>query len=143
MSSSLSRWRPFAELDDLRAELERLFDGNGERRAWRLAVDVVEEPDKLVIRADVPGMKAEDVKITIDDDVLTIAGEHEETEEEKTKRFTRKERRYGSFSRSMSLPVGVKAGDVSAACHDGVVEITVPLPEHEPAKRIEITPTSG
>ena len=143
MRTLLSPWRSFGDLEDLRAELDRMFEGGGEPRAWRMAVDVVEADDKIVVRADVPGIKPEEVKIEVDDRVLTITADHEESTEEKGERFTRRERRRGSFRRSMPLPEGVKPEDVVATTKDGVLEVTIPVPELEPPKRVEITPKAG
>jgi HSP20 family protein len=140
MAKALTRWRPFGELDDLRSELERLFDDEGEGRTRRLALDVLEEPGKRIVRADVPGLKSDEVEITVEEGVLTVSGAHEEKVEEKEKRFTRRERRLGAFSRSMTLPEGVKPEEIPATCREGVLEVTIPVPEREPAKRIEITP---
>jgi HSP20 family protein len=95
------------------------------------------------VHADVPGMKPEEVKIEVEDDVLTISGEHEERKEQKDKRYVRRERRYGSFSRSIALPPDVDAGKIEAKTHDGVVEVTVPLPEEAKKEPITITPTAG
>jgi HSP20 family protein len=79
--------------------------------------------------------------ITIgEDDVLTVSGEHKEEKEEKEKDYVRRERRFGSFSRSMSLPPGVKAGDIEATTEDGVLEVTVPLPKSEEKETVEIKP---
>src|SRR5690554_5071220 len=113
MATTMTRWRPFAELEDMRRRMERMFEeiGDGKGRSWTLAIDLVERDDRYVLRADVPGIKPEDVKIEVDDDVLTVSAEHEESEEEKQDSYVRRERRYGSFSRSITLPKGVGADD--------------------------------
>jgi HSP20 family protein len=140
----LTRWEPFAELGELRTRLDRLFGelGEGQERAWTPAIDVVRDNGDLVVRADVPGMKPEEVKIEIEDDILTVSGAHEETKEEKDKDYLRRERRYGSFSRSLALPPGVDAKKIKAKTHDGVVEVTIPLPKEPEKKRIEIKPSA-
>ena len=111
MPGTLTRWEPFAELGELRSRFDRMFDEwlGGRERAWTPAIDVVREDGHLVVRADLPGIKPEEVKIEVENDILTVSGEHEEREEEKDKEFVRRERRYGSFSRSMALPAGVDA----------------------------------
>ena len=111
MPGTLTRWDPFAELSEMRARFDRMFDEytNGRERAWTPAIDVVRENGNLVVRADIPGIKPEEVKIEVEDDILTVSGEHEEHTEEKDKHYVRRERRYGSFSRSMTLPPGVEA----------------------------------
>lgn len=97
----------------------------------------------LVVHADVPGIKPEEVKIEIENDILTVSGEHEESKEEKDKHFLRRERRYGSFSRSMALPAGVEAKKIKASTHDGVVEVTIPLPSKPEKTKVEIKPTAA
>jgi HSP20 family protein len=122
-----------------------MFDefADGRERAWTPAIDVVRENGNLVVRADIPGIKPEEVKIEVEDDILTVSGEHEEHKEEKDKNYVRRERRYGSFSRSMTLPAGVEAKNIKAKTHDGVVEVTIPLPEEAKKETITITPTAS
>ena len=97
----------------------------------------------MIVHADVPGFKPEQVKIEIADGVLTISGEREERKEENEKNYIRRERRYGSFSRSIALPSGVDAGAVKATTHEGVVDVTVPLPEEAKQDKVTITPTAA
>jgi len=145
MPGALTRWDPFAELADLRTRFDRMFDelAGGRERAWTPAIDIVRDNGNLVLRADIPGIKPEEVKIEIEDDVLTVSGEHEERKEEKDKDFVRRERRYGSFSRSMALPAGVEAKKIKAKTHDGVLEVTIPLPKEAKKETVEITPTAA
>jgi HSP20 family protein len=145
MPGALTRWEPFAELGELRSQIDRMFGdlANGVERRWAPAVDVVREKDSLLIRADVPGIKPDEVKVEVEDDILTVSGSHEETKEEKDKSFLRRERRYGSFSRSMALPSGVDPKKIKAITRDGVVEVTVPLPKAPEKKKVEITPTAA
>ena len=112
-------------------------------REWTPAVDVVRDADKLVVRADVPGIKPEEIKIEIREGFLTLSGEHEEATEEKDEQYVRRERRYGAFSRSIPLPDGVEAKKIKARTHDGVLEVTVPLPKEAAKEPITITPTVG
>ena len=144
MPGTLTRWDPFAELGELRSRFDRMFDEwlDGRERAWTPAIDVVREDDHLVVRADLPGIKPEEVKIEVEDDILTISGEHEERKEEKDTDYVRRERRYGSFSRSMALPGGVDAKEITASTRDGVVEVTVPLPKEAIKEPVRITPTA-
>ena len=143
MPGTLTRWEPFAELGEMRSRLDRLFDEwlDGRERAWTPAIDVVREDGHLVVRADLPGIKPDEVKIEVEDDILTISGEHEERSEKKDKGYVRRERRYGSFSRSMALPAGVDAKKIEASTRDGVVEVTIPLPEEASKGPVRITPT--
>ena len=143
MPGTLTRWDPFAELGELRSRFDRMFEDwlDGRERAWTPAIDVVREDGHLVVRADLPGIKPEEVKIEVEDDILTISGEHEERSEKKDKGYVRRERRYGSFSRSMALPAGVDAKKIEASTRDGVVEVTIPLPEEASKGPVRITPT--
>jgi len=145
MPRALTRWEPFAEFGELRGQLDRMFGDLIESppRRWTPAIDVVRDNGNLVIRADVPGIKPEDVKIEVEDDILTVSGEHEEKKEEKDKQYLRRERRYGSFRRSMALPPGVEAKQIKATTHDGVVEVIVPLPQEAKKETVTITPTAG
>jgi len=151
MPGTLTRWEPFAEMGELRSRMDRLFDelwtGQGStgalERTWAPPVDVVHENGHLVLRADVPGIKPDEVKIEVEDDILTVSGSHEEKKEEKDKRFLRRERRFGSFARSMTLPAGVDAKQIKAKTHDGVVEVTIPLPKEEQPEKVTIKPTAG
>ena len=94
-----TRWEPFTELGELRSRFDRMFEEltDGRERGWTPAIDVVRDNGNLVLRADVPGVKPEEVKIEVEDDILTVSGSHEERKEEKGKNFLRRERRYGSF----------------------------------------------
>jgi HSP20 family protein len=141
MPGTLTRWDPFAEFGELR--FDRMFDEwlDGRERAWTPAIDVVRDDGHLVVRADLPGIKPEEVKIEVDDDILTISGEHEERKEDTDKDYVRRERRYGSFSRSVALPGGVDAKKIAASTRDGVVEVTVPLPKEAAKEPVRITPT--
>jgi HSP20 family protein len=143
MPGTLTRWDPFAELGELRTRFDRLFDEwpDGRERVWTPAIDVVREDGHLVVRADLPGIKPEEVKIEVEDDILTVSGEHRESKVEKDKRYVRRERRYGSFSRSMTLPKGVTAKDIKAKTHNGVVEVTIPLSTEVKKETVKITPT--
>jgi HSP20 family protein len=145
MPGALTRWEPFAELGELRTRFDRMFEDllDGREREWMPAIDVERENGNLVVRADVPGIKAEEVKIEVKDDILTVSGEHEERKEQKDKRFLRRERRYGSFSRSLALPAGVEAKKIKAQTHDGVVEVTIPLPQEAKKETVTITPTAA
>ncbi len=145
MSGPLTRWDPFGELADLRARFDRMFEefGEGRERTWTPAIDVVRDSGKLVLRADIPGIEPKEVKVAIEDDVLTVSGEHTESTEKKGKDFVRRERHYGAFSRSIPLPAGVETKKVKAQTHDGVLEVTIPLPKTVEGEKIEITPTAA
>ncbi len=137
------RWDPFTELSEWRSRLDRRFDEwpDGRGHPWTPAIDVVREDDRLVMRADLPGIKPDEVKIEFKDDMITVSGEHRESKEEKDRDYVRRERRYGSFSRSVSLPVGVDPKKIEAITKDGVIELTIPLPKEAQTEPVEITPT--
>ena len=143
MAGTLTRWDPFAELGELRSRFDRMFDEwpIGLERAWTPAIDVVRDDGHLVVRADLPGIKPEEVKIEVEDDILKISGEHEERTEENDKDYVRRERHYGLFSRSMALPGGVDAKRIKAATRNGVVEVSIPLPKKASKEPVRITPT--
>lgn len=141
----LTEWHPLADFAELRNRLDEVFRdmSNGERHGWAPSVDLVKEKDRYVLRADVPGIKPDEVKIEVEDDVLTISGEHTERKEEKEKDYVRRERHYGSFSRSMTLPKGVKPDDIEANCTDGVLEVVIPAPKHEAKRAVTIKPKTA
>jgi HSP20 family protein len=145
---SLIRWRPTRDLLSIRDEVNRLFDnfftGLPERRRgllegeWAPSVDIAETDNDVVVTAELPGVKQDDVDITITDDVLTLKGEKKEEKEVKEKNYHRIERSYGSFQRSVSLPAGVQADKAKATYKDGVLHITVPKAEEAKPKQIKI-----
>ena len=143
MAGSLTRWEPFAELGEMRSRFDRIFDEwlDGRERTWTPAIDVVREDGHLVVHADLPGVKPEEVKIEVEDDILTVSGEHRESTEQKGRHYMRRERRYGSFHRSMPLPAGVDPKKIEATTRDGVVEVMIPLPEESHRETVTITPT--
>jgi HSP20 family protein len=144
MAGTVTRWDPFAEWNELRTRFDRIFDQiDGGNRVWTPAIDVERDDGNLVIHADLPGIKPDEVKIEVEDDILTVSGEHEERKDQKDKHFVRRERRYGSFSRSMALPTGVDAKKIKATTHDGVVEVTIPLPTEAKKETVTITPTGS
>jgi HSP20 family protein len=141
---ALVRWDPTAEVEGLRSDLDRLFDGffagrrpNGRSR-WLPAMDLVERDDHLVLRADLPGLSEEDVNIEVKDNVLTVSGERRSEHEEKADGYYRVERGFGSFSRSLTLPEGIDPDGVSASFDKGVLEVQIPKPEERKPRRIEI-----
>ena len=145
MAGSLTRWDPFGEFSELRSRFDRMFDelADGRERTWMPAIDVERDNGNLVVRADIPGIKPEEVKIEVADDILTVSGEHEERREKKDKHYVRRERRSGSFSRSMALPAGADPKQIKAKTHDGVVEVTIPLPKQAAKEKVTITATAA
>jgi len=149
MANELMEWKPFREVSRLRREMDRLWDeffGPGRRffrpleGEWLPAVDVAETPDKVEIKAEVPGMEAKDIDISLTGDVLTIKGEKKSEREEKKESYHLVERSYGSFSRSLRLPAAVNADKIQASYKRGVLTITCPKKEEVKPKAIEIKP---
>jgi HSP20 family protein len=144
---TIVRWEPLRELGSLQNEMNRLFDtvfdapapGNGGTlRRWMPPMDLVEAGDHFVLRADLPGMREEDVKIELEDGTLTVSGERKAEHESNEEGYYRVERAFGSFSRSLTLPKGVDADAVSASFDNGVLEGRIPKPEERKPRRIEI-----
>jgi HSP20 family protein len=137
--AEMTVWRPFADFGELRHRFDQMFREMGATdQPWTPSVDVLRKDGTVVLRADLPGIKPDEVKVTVEDDVLTVSGEHTEESEEEKDNYMRRERRYGSFSRSMSLPAGVEAGDIESTVEDGVLEVTIPLPQAEQKSAVEI-----
>ncbi|HUA74083.1 MAG TPA: Hsp20/alpha crystallin family protein [Solirubrobacteraceae bacterium] len=143
MARPLTGLEPFAELGELRHRLDRAFGLAGPEADWQPPIDVVRENGNLVLRADVPGIAPEEVKVEVEENVLTVSGSHESSSEQRQEDFLRRERRYGAFSRSLALPAGVTAEEITASTRDGVVEVTIPLPKQDSRRRIEITPAAA
>jgi len=143
MPASVTRWDPFADLPDLRGGIDRIlndwFEGRGRARVPE--VDVVRDDGHLIVRADLPGIEPEEVKIEIENGMLTVSGQHEDSSEEKRGDYLRRERRTGSFMRTLPLPQGVEPKEVTATTKDGVVEVTIPLPPAATKEKVTITPT--
>jgi len=143
---ALIRWDPLRELDSLQGDMNRLFDrffegrpANGIGRArWIPAMDVVEKEDHLELRADLPGMREDDVNIEVKDSVLTISGERRSDHEEKGEGYHRVERAFGHFSRSVNLPDGIDPGEVTADFNDGVLQVRIPKPKESTPTRVQI-----
>ena len=147
MSRDLMEWRPFREVSRLRREMDRLWDdyfGPGRRGLQPLqaefapAVDVTETAEAIVVKAEVPGMDAKDINISVTGDVLTIMGEKKSEREEKEENYQIVERSYGSFSRSLALPGAVKLDKIEAKYDKGVLTVTCPKKEEVKPKAIEI-----
>jgi HSP20 family protein len=143
---ALVRWEPFRELAALQNEMSRWMTqlpgtaGNGQSSSWLPAVDAWETEDAVVLSLDLPGVSGDDVAVEVDDGVLTVSGTRERKHEHSGERFFRYERRFGSFSRSVTLPAGVDEDAIEASFEDGVLEIRVPKPAEQKPKRIAIAP---
>jgi HSP20 family protein len=141
---ALIRWDPVRELAATRMDLERLFSrlADGEShlpRRWSPTVDVFEQDDHIVITAELPGVKDDDIDITVQDGMLRIAGERRLEEEVSEDRYHRIERSYGRFERVFPLPPGVKEEDISASVAYGVLRVRVPKPSAAEPKKVAVT----
>jgi HSP20 family protein len=145
---ALIRWEPVRELSTVQSEMNRLFNtffdtptqtnGAATVRRWIPAMDLVEAGDEFVLRADLPGLGEDDVKIEVQDNVLTISGERKSEHEERKEGYYRVERSSGAFSRTLTLPEGVDAESVKASFDKGVLEVRIPKPEQRKPRRISI-----
>ena len=137
---AIIRWDPFREMTSLQGQVDRLVDSmwSGRRESWVPAIDVFDEHDAVVLKAELAGMKPDDIQIEVEDNVLTIKGERTFSEQVDDERYYRIERRFGSFQRSLALPQGVKADEAQAAYEDGILEVRVPKAPAEQPRRIEV-----
>jgi HSP20 family protein len=143
---ALVRWDSGREVDTLHSEMNRVFDaffgnrpGNGANaRRWVPAMDLVEDKDNLVLRADLPGLTEDDVNIEVKDGVLTVSGERRTEERKEAEGYYRVERAFGSFSRSLTLPDGIDPEQVNAEFDNGVLEVRIPKPEERKPHRVSI-----
>jgi HSP20 family protein len=136
--------RPFFGFRGFRGDLDRVFtDFIGDNTEERLgvfnpAVDLVDTGESLQVKVELPGVKKEDVQITLKDDVLTIKGEKKVEREEKDENRYYVERSYGSFSRTLTLPTPVKTDEIKAGFEGGILEITLPKDEKVKAREIKV-----
>lgn len=143
---SITKYDPFRELRSLQDEMNRLFLSNvarGDERelargAWTPSVDIFENKESLVIEAELPGMKPEDVNVSIENNVLTLHGERKFEKKDEGDNFHRVERSYGSFTRSFTLPPTVSSENVNAVFENGVLKLTLAKREEAKPRRIEI-----
>ena len=144
--SDIMEWRPFREVSRLRREMDRLWEdyfGAGRRglqpmAEWAPAVDVSETGDRIVIKAEVPGIEVKDIDISLSGDVLTIKGEKKSEREETKEDYHLVERSCGSFFRSLKLPAAVEVDKIEAIYEKGVLTVTCPKKEGVKPKTIEI-----
>ncbi len=145
---TLVRWDPFRELEEVSDRLNRMFSRpavsakNGREALtvadWSPTVDISESEGEYLIKAELPEVKKEDVKVTLEDGVLTLSGERRQEKEEKNLRYHRVERSYGSFVRSFSLPELVDETKVKAEYKDGVLSLHLPKLEKAKPRAIEV-----
>ena len=143
--SNLTRWEPVREMMTLREAMDRLFDDaftrpiNLRDGGWSApAIDMYQTDDEVVVRAALPGFKADEVQINVTGDVLTLRGEMKQQEETKERAWHMREQRWGSFERSVSLPTEVTAEKAVADFENGVLTITLPKAEEVKPKTIAV-----
>ena len=148
---NIMKWDPFVELEDVSKQLNRIF-GRFPARAeasrellatadWAPRVDISETDTAYLIKGEIPGVNKEDVRVNIEDGMLTMSGERKQEKEEKDKRFHRIERSYGSFMRSFRLPDNVDEAGVKAEFKDGMLNVTLPKSTQAKNKAITVSVT--
>ncbi len=149
---AITRYRPFRDLVTIQDEMKKLFEdffvrdvpmkwmeeGDG---SWMPNIDMVDNKDEIVLTAELPGFKKEDIKLSVEDHTITLSGEKKSEYEEKEKKgnYYRLERRFGSFTRSLELPAPVQGDKVKAIYKDGVLKVVLPKSEEAKKKEIPIT----
>ena len=143
-----SEWNPFRELDEVHNRLSRFLGTNTSRNgdareeitvaAWAPLVDIIEDDKEYLVKAELPEVKKSDVKVRVENGVLYLSGERTLEKEEKSKRYHRVERAYGSFTRSFSLPEDADAQQVNAEFKDGVLSVHVAKSKNARPKFIEV-----
>lgn len=146
---SIVRWDPFRELEEVADRLNRVFGRGTAALAtagkdgffsfdWTPSVDIAETPETFEIRAELPDVKKEDIKVTVEDGELRISGERKQEKEEKGKKYHRIERSYGSFMRSFTLPDNVDDSRLSAEYKDGMLNVRLPKAEKAKPKAVAV-----
>jgi len=150
---SLVRWNPARELatwpSDLfgiQREMNKMFDGvfrgTGDEdysfSSWTPAVDIAEHDDEYLVKVELPGVNKDEVKLTLENNILTIRGEKKQEKETKKENYHRVERSYGSFQRSFTLPAAVKSDKIDASYKDGILKVSLPKAEEAKPKQIEV-----
>jgi len=146
--ANLIPWQPFRELLDIGTIFDRFFGRNLTQGRfgqglfgdgfWSPAIDVYDSEDRLVVKAELPGIDKKDVKVSIDGDILSIKGENKKEQEVKEKDYYYRERAYGSFYRTLPLRVAVKKEKVKASYKDGILTIELPKSEEATSKETDI-----
>jgi len=137
-------WDPFTDMLDLQNNINRLFSlslgrkGAGEPTAWNPSMDVYREGDNYILKTELPGIKKEDLEITIQDNIVTLKGEKKDKRETKEDDYYFSERCFGSFQRAIELPAAIDRSKVKANVKDGILEVRLPLAEEAVPKQIKI-----
>ena len=145
---NIVKWSPWREMGTFPNNVNRLFDGtvfpatwfneDSELQNWRPVVDVFDNDEKIVIKAELPGVDKKDIHVDVKDGILTISGERSYENEVKEENFHRKERSFGKFQRSFTLQKGLNTDKIDADYKDGVLKIEITKPEEEKPKKITV-----
>ncbi len=149
--NKIVRWQPANDLMSLRDAMDRLFEDSWvSARSWNLptpwvepSLDVYETADNVTVKAAIPGVKPEDVEITVTGNTLSLSGETKEESETKDKNYLRRETRYGSFNRVIELPAGLQTDKADAKFENGMLTITFPKAEQIKPKTIKVQSATG
>ena len=149
--SNITRFDPFNTLAKLQDEVTRLFDEPGFRSLrypssmslWTPPVDIVETEQEIVLKAELPGMEEKDIDVRVENNMLTVSGERKYEKDIKEENVLRKERYFGSFSRSFSLPNTVKVEAIKAEYKNGLLSVTLPKREEAKPKQIKVAVTNA
>ena len=141
------KWDPFRDLLSIQDRMNKLFEQTLSRSraeegiapsTWTPAVDIYETPEAIVLQADLPGLRREDIDIQIQDDTLTLRGERRFAKDVHEENYLRIERAYGAFHRSFTLPATIQQEKIRAVFRDGILELTLPKAEEAKPRRIEV-----
>ena len=135
---SVLRYEPWALLNRLHREFDQSFEAAARDASWTPAVDIHEEAQRFLVRADLPGVKANDIEVTADKGVLTLRGERQIDKKEVDGHYSRVERVAGKFVRTFTLPDNVQTDAIKAQFKDGVLELTIPKIAKAEPRRIEV-----
>jgi HSP20 family protein len=141
--TTLTRWNPLAEVEELREQVDSWLKGRsndeaGQLMEWAPNVDIAEDEQEYLIKAELPGVKKQDLNVTYENGVLTLTGERKEDREEKTRRYHRLECSYGKFTRSFTLPEDIEPDKIEAEFKDGVLWVHVTKSEKARPKQIPV-----
>lgn len=146
LAQEQSGFAPGMELNRLRREIDRLFEdpfslltpNTSFFQNWTPAVDIFDDKDRYIVKAELPGMRQEDIDVSLDGNTLTISGERKHEQEKREEESYRSERYFGRFQRSITLPTEVQANKIEASYKDGVLTITLPKSEDSKPKQIPV-----
>jgi HSP20 family protein len=146
--ANIVRFDPFEDMNRLQREVNRLFEDNGRSgrgtepvsaRTWAPAVDILEDQNEIIVRAELPGIKQEEIDIELKGEMLTLRGERQFEDTQRKDNYVRVERSYGQFQRAFTIGVPVKNDAVTASYKDGILEVHLPKSEETKPKKVKVT----